>query len=94
MVITYDKGKDQPGKAANPTRGQLNMENDFFPVTICASEFCLAIRVRQSVPSRVSLLFFSILRLNLVLTYGTPPDFRGASIYLFKWRRMDDESRR
>ena len=23
MVITYSKGKDQPGKAANPARGQL-----------------------------------------------------------------------
>ena len=23
MVITYSKGKDQPGKVANPTRGQL-----------------------------------------------------------------------
>ena len=26
MVITYSKGKDQPGKAANPVRGQLNRE--------------------------------------------------------------------
>ena len=24
MVITYSKGKDQPGKVASPTRGQLN----------------------------------------------------------------------
>ena len=24
MVITYSKGKDQPGKAGNPARGQLN----------------------------------------------------------------------
>ena len=29
MVIIYSKGKDQPGKAANPRRGQLNRENDF-----------------------------------------------------------------
>ena len=29
MVITYNKGKDQPGKVANPTRGQLNREIDF-----------------------------------------------------------------
>ena len=29
-----------------------------------------------AVPSRVSLLI-SILRLNLVLAYGIPPDFRG-----------------
>ena len=24
MVITYSKGKDQPGKVVNPARGQLN----------------------------------------------------------------------
>ena len=30
----------------------------------------------SAVPSRVSLLI-SILRLNLVLTYGIPPDLRG-----------------
>ena len=29
MVITYNKGKDQPGKVANPARGQLNREIDF-----------------------------------------------------------------
>ena len=27
MVITYSKSKDQPGKVANPARGQLNREN-------------------------------------------------------------------
>ena len=31
MVITYDKSMDQPGKVANPARGQLNMENEYFP---------------------------------------------------------------
>ena len=31
LYITYGKGKDQPGKAANPAdRGQLNKENVFF----------------------------------------------------------------
>ena len=30
MVITYDNGKDQPGKVANPARGQLNREKCFF----------------------------------------------------------------
>ena len=35
-----------------------------------------------SLPSRVSMLIF-ILRLNLVLTCGIPPGFRGASIYSF-----------
>ena len=44
---------------------------------------CLRSRLRiwpretgSAVPSRISLLI-SILRLNLVLTYGIPPDFRG-----------------
>ena len=39
-------------------------------------------RERESaVPSRVS-LFISILGLNLVLTYGIPPEFRGG-VHLF-----------
>ena len=28
MTITYSKSKDQPGKVANPARGELNMEMD------------------------------------------------------------------
>ena len=30
MVITYSEGKDQPGKDANPARGQLDRENEVF----------------------------------------------------------------
>ena len=30
--IDYSKSKDQPGKVANPARGQLNRENEYFPV--------------------------------------------------------------
>ena len=44
---------------------------------------CLRIWSRETgsaVPSRVSLLI-SILRLNLVLTYGIPPEFRGGVHY-------------
>ena len=29
MVITYSKSTDQPGKAANPARGQLNREDEY-----------------------------------------------------------------
>ena len=66
---------DQPGKVANPARGQLNRENELSPVPVCAWEFGLARRVQ---PSRLtSACSFSILRPNLVLTYGVPPDFRG-----------------
>ena len=69
---------DQPGKVANPARGQLNREI-IFPCP-CA---CLRIWFRETgsaVPSRVSLLI-SILRPNLVLTYGIPSEFCAASIY-------------
>ena len=34
MVITCSKGKNQPGKVANPARGQLNRENEYFPVPV------------------------------------------------------------
>ena len=36
IVITDSKGKDQPGKVANPARGQLNRGNELFPVSVCA----------------------------------------------------------
>ena len=35
-VITYSKSMDQPGKVANPARGQLNKEKSSFPVPVCA----------------------------------------------------------
>ena len=66
---------NQPVKVANPARGQLNRENRLFP----CPRACLRIWSRETgsaVPSRVSLLI-SILRLNLVLTYGIPPEFGG-----------------
>ena len=76
---THSKSMDQPGKVANPARGQLNRENK------CSlSAFAPEIWSRETgsaVPSRVSLLI-SILRLNLVFTYGIPPEFRGG-VHLF-----------
>ena len=33
---TYSKSMGQPGKDANPTRGQLNRENQYFPVRVRA----------------------------------------------------------
>ena len=34
---TYSKSKDQPGKVANPARGQLkSTENEYFPVCVRA----------------------------------------------------------
>ena len=71
---------DQPGKVVNPARGHLNGENIFFPVPVGAGEFGLARRVRPSRPA--SAFSFSILTLNLVLTYGIPPEFLGG-VHLF-----------
>ena len=72
---------DQPGKVANPARGQLNRENEY-----SRPRTSLRIWSRETgsaVPSRVSLLI-SILRLNMVLTHGIPPDFRGG-VHLFPY---------
>ena len=63
---------DQPGKVASPTRGQLKMR-------IWPRE------TGSAGPSRASLLI-SIFRLNLVLTYGIPPEFRGG-VHLFIYNR-------
>ena len=66
MVITYSKSKDEPGKVANPARGQLNRKiytRYIFP--------CPRSRLRiwsretgSAVPYRVSQLV-SILRINI-----------------------------
>ena len=35
--ISYSKkSMDQPGKVANPARGQLNRENEYFPIRVRA----------------------------------------------------------
>ena len=75
MVTTFSKGKDQPGKVANPARGQLDREN--VRLRIWSRE------TGSAVLSRVSLLIsILICRLNLVLTYGIPPEFRGG-VHIF-----------
>ena len=71
---------DQLGKVANPARGQLNRENKYSPVPICARESGLAGRAQPSRPA--SACSFSKLRQNMVLTYGIPPEFRGG-VHLF-----------
>ena len=66
---------DQLGTVANPARGQLNRENKI-PLSRCVRLRIWSRETGSAVPSRVSLLI-PILRLNLVLTYGIPPEFRG-----------------
>ena len=77
--------KDQPGKVANPARGQLKQGKIIFPCP--RSHLKIWSREKDSaVPSRVSLLI-SILTLNLVFTYGIPPDFRDmyGHTYMYVW---------
>ena len=42
---------DQPNKVVNPTRGQLNRENEYFLVAVRTCEFGLARQVWQSRPA-------------------------------------------
>ena len=55
-------------KVANPTRGQLNRENNI-PLSPCVPENLVS-RDGFSRPVPRASLLISILRLNLVLTYG------------------------
>ena len=77
MVITYRKGKDQPGKVANPARGQLNRENKSMHFPCSRSRLRTwsreTRRVRQARPASACSSPY----------YGVPPDFRGG-VYLFK----------
>ena len=66
---------DQPGKVANAARGQLNRENNI-PLSPCVPENLVS-RDGFSRPVPRQPAHLSILRLNLVLTYGIPPEFRG-----------------
>ena len=66
---------DQPSKVDNPARGQLKRKNEYFAVAVRAYEVDLVKEVRQSRPA--SVFSFSISGLNVVLTHGIPPNFRG-----------------
>ena len=72
---------DQPGKVSNPARAQLNRENEHFLVPVSALDIGLARRVRPSRPAPAC--SFSILRLNLVLAHGIPPNFHSVAHFFF-----------
>ena len=61
---------DQPDKVANPARGQLNREDQYFPVRETGS----------AVPSRVSPAHLHTQA--ECSAYGIPPEFRGG-VHLF-----------
>ena len=48
---TNSKSMDQPGEVANPARGQLNREKQYFPVRVRTWEFGFARQVRQPRPA-------------------------------------------
>ena len=78
MVIAYSKGKDQPGKVAKSC--SWSIEQGKIISSYPRSRLRNWSREKDSaVPSRASLLI-SIHRLNLVLTYGIPPEFRGGVV--------------
>ena len=66
---------DQPNnKVADPARGQLNRENTI-PLSPCVPENLVSRDgFSRPVPRQPAHL---MLRLNLVLTYGITPEFRG-----------------
>ena len=78
---TYSKSMNQAGKVANPARGQLNRENEYFPVRVCAREFGLARRVRQSRPASASSSPYS--DLIWCLLTGFLPSSAAASVYMY-----------
>ena len=51
---------DQPDKAANPARGQLNRENEYSPVSVRTYLRIWSRETASVVPSRVSLLILYI----------------------------------
>ena len=80
-------------KSMDPARGQLNRENECFPDRVRAWKSDLARRVRQSRPASACLLI-SILELNLVLTYGIPPEFLlGVHLFILNRHTPSGQSR-
>ena len=69
---TYSKSMDQPG---NPARGQNISLSAFVPENLVSRD-----GFGSPVPRQPA---HSILRLNLMLTYEVPPEFRGGVHHLF-----------
>ena len=74
---------DQPGMVANSARGQFNRENEYSMSPFAPENLVARKRVPPFRPA--SACSFSMLRLDLVLTYEIPPDFRGG-VHLFIYR--------
>ena len=81
MVISYNKGKDQPDNIRFPILLVVRLTGKILSSLSPLGLRIWSLETGSAVPSRASLLI-SILRLNLVLTCGIPPEFRGG-VHLF-----------
>ena len=76
---------DQPGKVASPARrGQLNTKMEISLSAFVPENFFSRDGFGSPVPRLVCSSPYS--RVNLVLTHGIPPEFRG-SVHLFIYNR-------
>ena len=78
MVITHSKGKDQPGKVANPARGQLNREMIFSLSTLAPENLVSRDGFGRPVPRQPAHLHTQAKS----GAYGIHPEFRGG-VHLF-----------
>ena len=65
---------DQPGKVASPARGQLNRQNEYFPVRVRACENLVS---RDGFGSPVPRQPAHLHTQAESGAYGIPPEFRG-----------------
>ena len=72
----YSKSMDQPGRLPI-----ILLVVVIFPCPRCSRLRIWSRETGSAVPSRVSLPISILIKLNLVLTYGIPPEFRGG-VYL------------
>ena len=84
---THGKSNDQPGNVANPARGQLNREKMDISLSPYYVPGNLVSRDGFSRPVPRQPAHMPIPRLNLVLTCGISPEFRGG-VQLFTYCYM------
>ena len=84
----YSKSMDQPGRLP------IILLVVIFPCPRCSRLRIWSRETGSAVPSRVSLPIAILLKLNLVLTYGIPPEFRGGvHLYILNRRTPSAQSR-
>ena len=88
VAITYSKSMDQPGKVANPARGQLSTgKNGYFPVPVAPENLVSRDGFDRPVPRQPA--YSPHTQLNLVLTHGIllPNEWRYGPLVQFVQQR-------